>query len=297
MRSLPNLERYREAKESYTRAIALNPTYFAYSFRGDAYFKLRDYPKAFADYNKLVELQPNSFMSYVGRGNAYFALGDETAALADFDRLLALAPAEHKLVPVIYHGRGMLRLNAKDYQGAIADCTKTIESNTDEQTKYLAHQCRARAYAESGEVKLAIAEYGEIIKRQPQNASAYYDRASYRGQVEDYQGALADFTKAIEIKPDYADAYRFRSTIKNILQDFQGAIDDAKKADELYTQQIASDPSDLNLYTSRALARVGYANKEGALQDLDKAEELSRAQGIDNTEFIQNIRQMIQKYL
>jgi tetratricopeptide (TPR) repeat protein len=293
---LSDLERYREAKDTYTKAIALNPTYFAYSFRGDAYFQLRDYPKAFADYNKLVELQPNSFVSYLGRGNAYFALGDEKAALADFNKFIALAPVEHKLVPVIYHGRGMLRLNAGDYQGAIADCTKTIESNTDEQTKFLAHQCRARAYAESGEVKLAIAEYGEIIKSQPQNASAYFDRASYRSQAEDYQGSLEDFTKAIEIKPDYADAYRVRSTIKTILKDPQGAIDDAKKADELYTKQIARDPTALNLYTSRAISRVAYGNKEGALQDLDKAEELSRAQGVNDTELIQNLREYIQQY-
>jgi tetratricopeptide (TPR) repeat protein len=294
---LSDLERYREAKDTYTKAIALNPTYFAYSFRGDAYFQLRDYPKAFADYNKLVELQPNSFMSYLGRGNAYFALGEEKAALADFNKFLELAPAKHKLVPVIYHGRGMLRLNAQDYQGAIADCTKTIESNTDDHTKFLAYQCRARAYAESGEVKLAIAEYGEIIKSQPQNASAYFDRASYRSQAEDYRGALEDFTKAIEIKPDYADAYRNRSTIKTILTDSQGAIEDAKKADELYTQQIDRDPTDINLYTSRAISRVGFGNKEGALQDLDKAEELSHAQGINNTELIQNLRQYIQKYL
>lgn len=291
--SLFALERYEEAKNAYTKAIELNPTYFAYSFRADAYFGLRDYPIALSDYNKLVELQPNSFLSYIGRGSALFAMGDEQAALADYTKAIALAPVNHKLVPVLHHGRGMLLLNARDYRGAIADCTKTIEGNADETTTLLAYECRAQAYANSGDIQKAIAEYTEIIANRPQNAKAYFNRASYRGQIKDFQGAVADFGKAIEIEPDYADAYRFRSTIRNLLQDPQGGIDDAQKAAELYSKQIASDPNNINLYTARAISRIGFGDKQGANQDLDKAEQLSKEQGINNIELIQQLRKFI----
>lgn len=293
--ALEALKRYEEAKNTYTKAIEINPTYFAYSFRGNAYFNLRDYRNSLADYNKLVELQPNSFFSYVGRGTINFALGDAQAALTDYTKAIALAPANHKLVPVLYQGRGMLLLTAGDYQGAIADCTKTIESNTDETTTLLAHECRAQAYANSGDVQKAIAEYTEIIANQPQNAKAYFNRASYRGQSNDFQGALADFSKAIEIKPDYADAYRFRSTIRNILQDPQGGIDDAKKAAELYSQQIDSDPNNINLYTSRAISRISYGDKQGANQDLDRAEQLAKEQGLGNLQLIEELRKLIRE--
>jgi tetratricopeptide (TPR) repeat protein len=50
---------YREAIEELSLAIAADPTFaLAYNARGFAYYLLREYPRALADFDKAIELNP-----------------------------------------------------------------------------------------------------------------------------------------------------------------------------------------------------------------------------------------------
>ena len=54
------LEKYQEAIENFNKAIELDPNSVSFYFaRGDVYEILRKYEEAINDYNKAIELDPN----------------------------------------------------------------------------------------------------------------------------------------------------------------------------------------------------------------------------------------------
>ena len=48
--------------------------------------------KAIADFNRAIQLDPNSASMYYSRGKAYYALKEYQWAIASFDRALELKP-------------------------------------------------------------------------------------------------------------------------------------------------------------------------------------------------------------
>ena len=82
------------------------------------------------------------------------------------------------------------------------------ERNQELVNKYYARGITA---SEKGEVELAIEDYTEVIKLNPDFAQAYYQRGLAYAQKGEIKLAIADYTKAIELKSDYADAYYCRS--------------------------------------------------------------------------------------
>ena len=81
------------------------------------------------------------------------------------------------------------------------------ERNQELANKYYARGVTA---SEKGEVELAIEDYTEVIKLDPDFAQAYYQRGLAYAKKGEIKLAIADYTKAIEIKPDNADAYYSR---------------------------------------------------------------------------------------
>ena len=94
-----------------------------------------------------------------------------------------------------YFKNGNLKIKEKDYYGAIADFTKSIELMSPSSSNY---------------------------------AYAFYNRGLSKSNLKDYYGAVADYTKAIELKPDYSKAYYNRAYNKYKLG--QNTCDDYKKA-------------------------------------------------------------------
>ncbi|HWY34625.1 MAG TPA: tetratricopeptide repeat protein, partial [Nitrosopumilaceae archaeon] len=64
------------------------------------------------------------------------------------------------------------------------------------------------------------------------NAEAYYSRAIYKSELNDYLGAILDYDEAIKINPDDADSYLNRGTCKQKTGNVIGACLDWKKAVE-----------------------------------------------------------------
>jgi len=62
----------------------------AYTYRGIAYLNNKDYLKAFADFNKAIELQPDLALAYYYRGIAYSFYDERDKGIADFEKVLEL---------------------------------------------------------------------------------------------------------------------------------------------------------------------------------------------------------------
>jgi tetratricopeptide (TPR) repeat protein len=82
----------------------------------------------------------------------------------------------------------------------------------------------------TGDLKGAIADYDESLKKKPENPTAYSNRGAAKFMLQDYVGALGDLNSAIRLNPDFADAYDNRGKAKYKLGDTNGACKDWNKA-------------------------------------------------------------------
>jgi tetratricopeptide (TPR) repeat protein len=83
-----NLKQYKKAIAEYTNSLALMHSYAdSYSSRGDCYRQLKQYQRAASDYTKTIQLDPDNGYNYYYRAIAYEKLGKK--ALAEKDQLKA----------------------------------------------------------------------------------------------------------------------------------------------------------------------------------------------------------------
>ena len=120
------------------------------------------------------------------------------------------------------------------------------------------------ACQEVGDNEEAIKFYDKAIKANPQDAVAYNNRGSAKGQLGDHKGAIADCDRALEINPQYADAYNNRANVKNQSGDYEGAIADCDQA-------LGINPQSMLAYCIRGNAKRLLGNYEGAIADCDRA--------------------------
>lgn len=141
--------KYKEAIESYNKAIELNPRYAdAYRYRGEAYDEMGEYDKALEDYNKACQLNPKDPFAFQSRGNLYKKLDLYVEALEDYEMAIQLDP----LCGSPYEKRGDVYAELQNYNKALDDYAKAIELNPKEGGAY---RNRAKVYRELGMVKEA----------------------------------------------------------------------------------------------------------------------------------------------
>ena len=69
---------------------------------------------------------------------------------------------------------------------------------------------RGNTYCKLKQYQLAIKDFTKVIRMEPANAEALFDRAITYMQMGEYQLAVDDYDSFISLKPDYADAYTYR---------------------------------------------------------------------------------------
>ncbi len=105
---------------------------------------------------------------------------------------------------------------------------------------------------------LTVVALATLAKSQtPSSAVSYYEHGFKRYQKGDLNGAIADFTNAIEISS------RLEGSKPN-LNDISRTTDDSGHVTVI-------DPFTAKAYTSRALARFGQKDYDGAMADLNRA--------------------------
>jgi tetratricopeptide (TPR) repeat protein len=108
-----------------------------------------------------------------------------------------------------YNMRGLLYLNDKSFDLAIADFDKAMKFSPVLSATLIAN--RAAAYSGKGQYPRAIDELGRSLKMDPQNAWIHYQRAMVFKAKGDPRRSIADLDGAIRLSPRYVDAYRERA--------------------------------------------------------------------------------------
>tara|TARA_B100000475_G_C14997723_1_gene315019 strand:+ start:488 stop:1234 length:747 start_codon:yes stop_codon:yes gene_type:complete len=159
---------------------------------------------------------------------------------------------------------GEKKWHSGDFQGALEDFEKLIK---EEPNNAYAYFSRASSLASLGKLQEAIDDANKAIELDPNLAEAYENRGSVKAMTGNQGGALLDFNRAIERDENYASAYRNRGAVKSDLGNYEGALVDFNKA-------IKLDPNDADAYRIRALTHDRNGNVTDACKDYKKASSL-----------------------
>jgi tetratricopeptide (TPR) repeat protein len=263
------LQEYTKAIADYRQMLRLYANDGgAYQRIGESYFALQDYPKAIEAFSRLVSFNESSPGPRKLRAKVYIEIGDYAKALADYQVLLdqdpeiaaqayfesgkiyqrldrfPLALEAYKQVtllnvevPGLLAQQGFARYQNGRNLPAISDCTEALKTDP---KNVLAYYGRANANFYLGLKSEAQADYSAAASLAPKNEFDFQARAIARLNTKDYPGAVADYTEAIALHPPFAAAYFGRGQSKLAAGDRQGAIADLNQAAKLYGDH--SDP-------------------------------------------------------
>ena len=147
------------------------------------------------------------------RGKVYLESEEYDKAIEDFSKAIKELDAhgyddiEHNYV---YRERAFAYQQIGNYEAAISDCTRVIES--DGVVSGSDFTTRASVYNMTDQYDRAIADCDRAIKSDDADAYTYALRGDSQYELGNYAEAIADCTKAIEIDPeDPYDAYFTRA--------------------------------------------------------------------------------------
>ncbi len=259
------------SKEDYDRAIAdydqviqLQPNcgVCTYNDRGNAYLAKGDYNHAIIDYNQAIQIQPDFAAAYSNRGLAYADKGDYDRAIADYDQAIQIQPD----FAMAYSNRGLAYANRGDYDRAIADYDQAIQIQPD---FAMAYYHRGNAHVYKGNYARAITDLDQVVHLQPDDAASYFARGGAYYFKGDYDRAIADFSQAIQLDPDCDTCnYKFRGYAYYEKGDYDLAIAD-------FNQVIQIQPDSADAFFRRGRAYIQKGEEEKAISDFSKVLELT----------------------
>jgi tetratricopeptide (TPR) repeat protein len=119
---------------------------------------------------------------------------------------------------------------------------------------------RAATRFELGDKAGAVHDYTRVLQIDPQDDLAYNNRGVARFELGEKQAALQDFERSLHLNSNQVSAYCNRGTMRSDAGDKLGAIED-------YCYAIQADPNCVIAYFYRGLERSRLGNKLGAMHD------------------------------
>lgn len=280
---------YLEASLSYDENF-----YDALMLRAKAKVELDKIDDALLDFQQASVLEPSM-------GEPYFYLaylnfqGDTSAFILDnLNKAINNGFKEQQ----VYYNRGLYKLIAGNYSGAIDDYTAAIELKKD---NALAYHDRGTAKRKLGDMQGALYDYRMATNYEHNFPMAFNNMGSVKIILGDYDGALEDYSVAINLDSSYFIAYNNRGSAKYFLGDLESALSDFnaaltlsekylpamnnkaavlaknmenESAISIFDELIADDPNFAKAYLNRGLVKELLGDLEGACSDWNMALEL-----------------------
>ena len=205
---------------------------YAYHVQGKFKYEAGHYQEAIADFDKAVQLNPETHYTYHKRAEAKAALGEHEAAIADFDKVIQLNPAF--AAEVSYARKRAVKALKEKEAGKKARNPRNLPDyiTRAKQRFSLGEFQAARGNTEKAQKLLAeaVEDWTHVIKSAPGDAEAYSGRGLAKLALGDAEGAITDFNKTVKINPESAEAYYNRGRAKEALGRKESAKVDFEKA-------------------------------------------------------------------
>ncbi len=194
--------------------------------RGEGHRLAGRYGEALADFDRVIELDPNRARVTGSRGETYRLLQRYDEAVADYSRAIELDPREAWVIT----SRGRAYRLLERYDEAFADYSRALELDPD---RAWIITSRGRAYQASGRHEEAVADYSRAIELDPSYVPALARRAETYHAMKRYSDALADLNRTIELDPSYALIVACRIETYQAMERYGGALALFNRAKEL----------------------------------------------------------------
>lgn len=235
---------------------------------------------------------------FYNQGKEQARYGNVKEALDNYTRAIQIEPGYADA----YARRCGSRLTLEDDEGAMQDCQRAIDLDSNNAIAYLNW---GNLYAEQRDQDNANKNYtrsvelsSRLIQLNQDDADAYYYRGAARFRLADYRGAIEDATQAINHDTDYANAYLTRCQAHGLMGEHEQAIGDCQKATEINpnyyaafaslcnnlsnaeqhqaaldacTRALQINPNDSHAYNNRGVVWLRLQDYQSAINDYRQA--------------------------
>ncbi|SCU81849.1 LANO_0B04368g1_1 [Lachancea nothofagi CBS 11611] len=289
---------------------------------GNKYYKSRQFDQAIAKYDEAWKLHKD--ITYLNnRSAAEFEKGDYEQVIKTLTEAVDEGRdmrADYKIIAKSFARIGNAYLKLDDWKKAIEFYQKSLTEHRTPEVLTKLRNCEkdlkiheAQAYidpekAEEARIQGkecftkcdwpgAVEAYTEMVKRAPEDARGYSNRAAALSKLMSFPDAIKDCEKAISKDPNFIRAYIRKATAQIAIKEFAGAIEtldaarskdtevnngaNAREIDQLYVKasQQRFKPEDPNETPEQAYARAVKDPEVAAImQDPVMQSILSQAQ-------------------
>lgn len=242
-----------------------------------------------------------------GRALIEMRLGRIEEALALVERAIALAdehlaPDRHPIHRLVLRAnRAQLKAKLGLLEEALADLDAAIAADPGYPDYYID---RGNLLHRMGRPEQARADYETAMRVGPPFPEPYYNRAELLFAAGDHEAALADLDHALELDPEFVDAYVNRAGLLAARGEYRRARADAERglrlspadpyllcvlgqiemaddradlARQAFDGALRRDPSLASAWANRGILAFETGDVDGAVRDLSRAVELTRA--------------------
>lgn len=190
--------------------------------RAKVFEGLRQYPKAFADLNWVLERNPRNCLALYNRHVLFYKTKNPKGAIADLSSILSVDPKMvlARLALVRHHWRG------QEFSKARAHLTVVFKEQPD---NVEALNLSGVLYGQQQLWQKALENFNRAIQVQPQLTNSYANRALVYKHQKKFKEALADLDTVVRLQPSVARNYVMRGLTREQAGQFDKAIDDYRQ--------------------------------------------------------------------
>ena len=275
---------------SLERALADDPSdVAAHALSAWRWLALDDPPRARADAERALELEPGNEFARAARIDVLLTQGSLREGLAASEALLAAVPdsawghcLRSRALQALGQGTEALQeaeqaqlLRPRWVEGALAEARARLQLEDADGARGAARRAwslatgnpralmlRARAELLAGDPEAALGTADELLGHHPRLPAAYTLRAIVFQQRGDLEAARRDADHALELAPNSARVWGGRGVIAWAEQDWEAALSD-------YTRALELAPDLREVRQSRALIHVNRQDFPAAIADYD----------------------------
>ena len=235
----------------------------AWFLAGVVQWRQGQFQQAESCFNAALALRPDWYRPWYCRAAVRIQLQKYREALSDSEQAVMLNPASRSAL--------INRAIAHDRLGQPAEALADLSTllNEDEgETRLLS--MRSQIYRKLGQVELAQADLEKFLNTRPQDATSWNSRGATKLARKDVAGALADFQSASVANPSDLDGYMNQAAV---LTDY---LHQPQEAVAILTQGLQISPDNSKMLASRAVLLAREGKRDLALQDIERALQVSR---------------------
>jgi len=161
----------------------------------------------------------------------------------------------------------------QEWKRCWVELDKIISMMKEENRDYEMYRMRAKCKYELKDYKASLSDWNILTDALPKDEEAWIMRGATKIQLNDFSSAIADLDQAIKLNPKNPVSYCYRGLAKGSNRNIPEGLKDLDYAIKLKFDYATA-------YVNRAALRMAAKDKQGACEDLKKAESLGNENAI-----------------